>query len=264
MCKTFLVTSCKGGVGKSTFAANLSMALASRQKKVVLIDMDLGNRSLDLILGCEDKLVYDISDVCRGTVEYTDALIELGTPRNFSFIGAPFMYDDSISTESLDLVIRKIREQMRPDYIILDTSGGADVSVQLCASVAEEALIVSSRNPTALRAAAKSAALLNELGVSSQKLVINGFELFAEDSEGRAGILEMIDSTGLVLLGIIPKDRQMEILQEKGKLSLEAKGVRSANAFLNVAARLEGERVPLLKKIKGLGERRRRKLLSGN
>ena len=76
MTRTVLVTSCKGGVGKSTVAANLTMALSTLGKKCILIDMDLGNRSLDLMLGCEDRVVYDISDVCSGRVEIDRALIE--------------------------------------------------------------------------------------------------------------------------------------------------------------------------------------------
>lgn len=263
MCKTILITSCKGGVGKSTVAANLAMALSAQKKKVVLVDMDLGNRSLDLILGCEDRVVYDIADVCCGRVSASEALISFDSPRDFLFCPAPFMYEGNITKENLALALDAIRAEQQPDIIILDTSGGADISVELCASAADEAIIVSSRNPSSIRAAAKSGALLEGYGVGEQKLIINGLEIFTKDTEDRAGVLEIIDMTGVCLLGIIPKDRRMEVLQEKGKLCAESRYTVASGAFENVARRISGERVNLLQKIKGLGERQRRRILSG-
>ncbi|MBQ2863780.1 MAG: P-loop NTPase [Clostridia bacterium] len=265
MTRTVLVTSCKGGVGKSTVAANLTMALSTLGKKCILIDMDLGNRSLDLMLGCEDRVVYDISDVCSGRVEIERALITFDSPRSFSLCPAPFMYsDEDITPESLRAVLDRMKEQYAPDFIILDTSGGADISVELCARVSDQALIVSSRNPSSIRAAGKSAMLLDSYGVGEQKLIINSMELTKESTEGRVGVLEMIDMTGISLIGIIPKEWRIERLCEKGKLALESKYAISKRAFLNTARRITGERVPLLDKIKGLRERQRRRILCGS
>lgn len=263
MSRTILITSCKGGVGKSTVAANLSASLAALGRRVVLIDMDLGNRSLDLVLGCEDSVVYDIADVCTGEVELERALITFQKPRDFIFCPAPFMYSGNITKENLKVTVERIKTELAPDYIILDTSGGADISVELCASVAEEALIVSSRNPTSIRAAGKSAALLEGYGVGQQRLIINGIELERDSDRDRAGILEIIDMTGVSLVGIIPKDKRMEVLQEKGKCCVESKHTRARAAFDNTARRIDGERVPLLYRIKRLGERQRRRILSG-
>jgi len=263
MSRTILITSCKGGVGKSTVAANLSAALAALGRRVVLIDMDLGNRSLDLVLGCEDSVVYDIADVCTGTIELERALITFQKPRDFIFCPAPFMYSGNITKENQKDTIERIKTELSPDYIILDTSGGADISVELCASVAEEALIVSSRNPSSIRAAGKSALLLEEYGVGDQRLIINGIELDRDANRDRTGILEIIDTTGICLVGIIPKDRRMEVLQEKGKCCVESRHTHARAAFDNTARRIDGERVPLLSNIKGLGERQRRRILSG-
>lgn len=264
MSRTVLVTSCKGGVGKSTVAANLTMALATLGKKCILIDMDLGNRSLDLMLGCEDRVVYDISDVCSGRVGFDRALITFDAPRSFSLCPAPFMYSDDITPESLRAALDTLKDTYAPDFIILDTSGGADISVELCAKVADEALIVSSRNPAALRAAGKSALLLDGYGVKEQKLIINSMELTRESARERVGVLEMIDMTGVSLLGIIPKEWRIERLCEKGKLALESKYAISKVAFLNTARRITGEKVNLLHKIKGLSERQRRRILCGS
>ncbi len=263
MSKTILVTSCKGGVGKSTVAANLTMALASLGRRCVLVDMDLGNRSLDLMLGCEDSVVYDISDVCSGRVGFERALISFDSPRSFAFCPAPFMYSGDITPDALRAALDTLREEYAPDYIILDTSGGADISVELCASVSDSALIVSSRNPASIRAAGKSAAILEEYGVVEQRLIINSLELSKDDNRDRVGVLEMIDMTGIGIIGIIPKERRIERLCEKGKLTLESKYAVSKNAFLNTARRIDGEKVNLLHKIKGLSERQRRRILCG-
>ncbi len=262
MSKRILVTSCKGGVGKSTVAANLAHALCMLGERVLLVDMDLGNRSLDLVLGCEDRLVYDISDICSSTVKATEAVIEDSERKGLFFVGAPYMYEGGITVEKLKLALQELEAQIEPTYTILDTSGGADISVELSAKVAETALIVTSRNPSSIRAAGKSAALLDSYGVKEQKLIINCFETNKEDLLGRVGVLEMIDETGLMLLGIIPRDKRAEILQEKGRLCTEDKRAISKNAFFNTAKRLRGERVKLLFKVKGIKEKLRRRIIS--
>ena len=264
MTRIITITSCKGGVGKSTVAANLTMALSSLGQKCVLIDMDLGNRSLDLMLGCEDMVVYDISDVCTGRVSIDRALIEFDAPRGFSFCPAPYMYSDDITADGLRSALDALIAEREPDFIILDSSGGADVSVELCARVSGEALIVSSRNPASVRAAGKSAELLEGYGVTERKLIINSLELSKKLNRDRVGVLDLIDETGLCLVGIIPEEERIERLCEKGMLTLESRRAVSKGAFLNLAKRLTGERVSLLTGIRGLGERQRRRILCGS
>ena len=263
MSKRFLVTSCKGGVGKSTVAANLAYAITRLGRRVLLLDMDLGNRSLDLVLGCEDKVVYDIADVCTGTVGARDAVITDPSREGLFFVPAPFMYEGNITEESLAQALSELEADISPDYTILDTSGGADISVELSAKMCENALIVTSRNPSSIRAAGKSAALLDSFGVKEQKLIINCLELDRDEYRDRVGVLEMIDATGLSLVGIIPRDKKTEVLQEKGKLCTEGKRAVAKEAFENTARRLEGKHVKLLFGVRGLRERQRRRILGG-
>ncbi len=263
MSKRILVTSCKGGVGKSTVAANLAHALTLLGRRVLIVDMDLGNRSLDLVFGCEDRVVYDIADVCSGAVGVSDATIVVPEREGLYFIPAPFMYEGDITEHTLRAALDAAEEEIKPDYMILDTSGGTDISVELSAKMSDEALIVTSRNPSSIRAAGKSAALLELLGVGEQRLIINCLELDCRGMRDRTGVLEMIDATGLSLLGIIPKDIKTEILQEKGKLCTEGKHTIAKQAFKNTARRLEGEHVKLLSGVRTIRERQRRRILTG-
>ncbi len=264
MSKRFLVTSCKGGVGKSTVAANLAHALTRLGSRVLLVDMDLGNRSLDLILGYEDRVVYDSADVCTGDIDVSEAVIEDGSRDGLYFIPAPYMYEGNITEHSLREMLCSAEEKYATDYTILDTSGGADISVELSAKMSDEAIIVTGRNPSSIRAAGKSAALLESYGVCVQRLIINALEYDRDSMRERIGVLEMIDATGLGLLGIIPRDKRTEILQEKGKLSAEGRRTVSQRAFENTARRIRGERVKLLCGVRTVSERQRRRILSGN
>ena len=118
-----LVTSCKGGVGKSTVSAGLAIALSRMGKKVLLIDFDLGNRSLDLMLGMEDDLIYDICDLTGGRVD-CESVVHLvpGYP-NLAFIGAPFRYEGGMTEEALSDALHRLEEVYGFDFILVDTSG---------------------------------------------------------------------------------------------------------------------------------------------
>lgn len=255
-----LVTSCKGGVGKSTVSAGLAIALSRMGKKVLLIDFDLGNRSLDLMLGMEDDLIYDICDLTGGRVD-CESVVHLvpGYP-NLAFIGAPFRYEGGMTEEALSDALRRLEAVYGFDFILIDTSGGAHESVALAAPVSDIGIIVSSQNPTSIRAAEKSGLLLDEAGITDQYLIINGFDMQPESAKARAGVVEMIDRTRTRLLGIVPMDVRLTLLSEKGKSVFEGEDSNARRAFENIASRLCGTHVPLLDGFRGV---KRRKLLFG-
>lgn len=247
--RRILITSCKGGVGKSTVAANLAYALACAGKRVLVIDFDLGNRTLDLIFGCESGIIFDFSDVMNGRAKLSDAVI---MPREkcggLLFLPAPSEYAGDADAERLGKLLTAAETEYSPDYIFLDTSGGADISVKLAAAVCSEAVIVTTQHPTAVRAAEKSAVMLDFLGVTKQFLIVNGFELIASASKERASVIDIIDRTRVRILGIVPLERGLSVMQERGKLAAESgKSRNSAVAFANIANRLCGLHVPLMR-----------------
>ncbi len=255
-CKVILITSCKGGIGKSTVSANLAMSLAKRGKRTLLVDLDLSNRSLDLILGLEDNVVFDVSDVVNGRKALSDAVLLDARCGLLYFLAAPAFYEDKMEADAFAAFIKGAREEY--ECIVMDTPGSVGEAITLAAADADTAIIVASHQPTSQRAAEKTDITLEGLGVKERYLVINGFDTDAVLSGTRPGIIEIIDKTKIQIIGVIPYSRPLAISQEDGLLSCERKKLETTAAFDNVAARLMGESIPLLSGVSG---RRRRKLI---
>jgi septum site-determining protein MinD len=253
--RVLCVTSSKGGVGKSTVAANLAGALAERGEKVLLVDCDLSNRSLDMYLGCENRAVFDLGDVYRGRTDASYALIR--RPGGISFVAAPAdLSPAAVSAETLCRAVADVISEAAPDWAIIDTSGPADGVPAMLASIARTALVVSGQQGVAMRAAEKTGDSLGEAGLDRRWLVINNFDFSAAEKGGRAGVVSMIDTCRLPLLAVIPRDESLAAAQESGALAAEAKAP-SAQAFRNLAARLSGESIPLFYGMREFRRRRR-------
>lgn len=258
-----LITSCKGGVGKSTVTANLALALARRGKRVLAVDCDFSNRTLDLLFGCEDAVLYDLCDVVAGRAALADALLTDRRDEHLQLLPAPFVGEDSPS-EPLDehfaqrfgAVLREAGETTGADFILIDTPGSAEALLTLAAQSADMALIVTGHHPAAIRGAEKTGLLLDSRGVPGQKLVLNRFDIDAVMEGRRPGINAIIDMTRTPILGVIPEDHGLELGQESGKLYTESAARGTARAFDNLAARLCGESVPLFAGMRRLRRRR--------
>ena len=250
MSQTVLVTSCKGGIGKSTVAANLSMALAMAGYSVLAIDCDFRMRCLDLIMGFENNAVFNIYDVISSRCTLERALVCDSEFESLYFLGAPSDRHAEVSPQAFAELIQTVREY-KPhgknfDYIIIDAPAADDESIALSAPVCDQALIVCSHMPTAIRAAIFTSELLGDMGVKKQRLIINSFDAKSVILSDRSGIIEMIDSSKTMLMGIVPYDRQLMIHQERGELINKLKRNNNARgAFVNIAKRLCGRQVPL-------------------
>lgn len=254
-CRTLLITSCKGGIGKSTVAANLGATIAHKGKRVLLIDCDFGSRCLDLILGCENEIVYDMGDVIADPANAQKAIFRFSDEENLMFCAAPAALTD-IGTEDLASTISVLIEAAEADFAILDTAGGLSIPLGLPADLIDTAIIVASHQPVSLRAAEKTAALLTGNEIADLKLVVNSFDFSSAKDGSRAGILEMIDRSHIPLLGLIPHDEALFHAQEQGlRITELTKNDLSAPAFSNLADRLMGLQVPILR---GLRYYRRR------
>lgn len=245
-----MITSCKGGVGKTTICANLAMTLARTGKKTLMLDCDFGMRCLDLVSGLEDKCMYDLCDVIVRHVTYDKAIVRDERSENLFFLAAPYRYEGDIKVEDFKKFIKSVSTALELDYILIDTHGGVGPEIELSASVADLALIVATHQNASLRAAEHTNRILTEYGVASTRLLINCFDEERVKRGLLPGIIDIIDKTSVKLIGVIPADHKFVLAQRNGKL-VDSFGVtNTVRAFLNIALRLEGQSVPLMNTFK--------------
>ena len=243
--KIITVTSLKGGVGKSTVTANLGYSLALRGKQTLVIDCDFNIRNLDLIMGLEDRVVYDFGDAVRGGVKAEKAVIRDPRSEYLSMCAAPYTDFQIPSEQAFSAVIDELSSSGRYDFIVIDTPGDSGTVMKLAVGCSDVAIIVTTHNPASLRAAERTGALVQSFGARESFLVINNFS-YSETKLGYfPGILSVIDRAGIGLLGIIPDDETIQRYQEDGILVAQTGLVECKAAFTNIAARICGEDVPL-------------------
>ena len=253
------VTSCKGGIGKSTIAANLSYALSQIGRKVLCVDCDFSNRSLDLFFGCEDRAKFGVSDLVSGRAGPADTVVRLLSDRLF-FIPGSSDGTSLFDTDSFSRALGAAVAHSSCDTVIIDTPGASEEILDVCCSVSDAGLIAVSHNPASVRGAEKTGRLLAGYGVGSRYLVINRFDARAVAEGRRLGINSLIDAVNIPLIGVIPDSPKLEAAQESGRTAASVEGdrTRAAAAFAELAARLTGKNIPLMSY---LPERRRRILI---
>lgn len=261
MGKVIFVTAFKGGVGKTTVSAGIAAALASLGKRVCVVDADLGMRCMDLVLGVEDLVVYDCMDVLSGRCRPADAIVTVAGRENLHFMPAPIRYDgSSLSRKSGEEMFAYLRETY--DFCIVDSSAELSEYYRQFAMLADEAVVVSLHQSTAIRAAEKTAANLALLGHNRVHLVVNGYRSAHAKDGSLPTVLEMIRRSSIPLVGVIPMSEELPPRQEKGIVPLEGKDRRKLfpyeAAFLNIALRLCGGYIPLLKDVEKPGRKKNR------
>lgn len=249
--RVILFTSCKGGVGKSTVCANLAMSLALRNRRVLVIDCDFGSRCLDLIAGFSDRAVYDIGDVVLGRVPPEKAIVADTRSDKLFFIAAPYSFDARMNIFSFRRAIAAYAQCGKYDYIFIDTPGGVGEPLAYASAVADTAYIITSPSRASVRAADKTAAFLYDRGVQRLRLIINKVTGKRTKDE-KLRLINIIDDASVRLIGAVPYDPELISAGDEGKLTDELYSNNVTRAMDNIAARTEGEQLPLFYKIKKL------------
>ncbi len=243
--KVVTVTSGKGGVGKTTTTANLAVALASLGEKVVCIDGDIGLRNLDVVLGLENRIVYDLVDVVEGRCRLRQAMIRDKRLPELHLIPAAQTRDKSAVSPS-DMV--RLCDELRPDldWILIDSPAGIERGFRNVLAPADSVLVVTNPEISAVRDADRIIGLVESEEKGPARLIINrlnpamvkrGDMLTAED------VLELL---AIQLIGIVPEDENVVMSTNRGQpVALDGK-TKAGQAFANIARRLRGEEVPLL------------------
>ncbi len=255
-CKRIMVTSFKGGVGKSTVAANFALRLACGGRKTLLIDCDFRMRCLDIILGVEDRILYDAGDVLLGNISLDKAIITDKRNENFLFLPAPFNCQDGIDESKFSDMINECEKLFSPEYIIFDTPGSSGQEIKAVSLCCDVAYIIATHSFPSIRAAECTGRELETLGVSERKLIINMFDMSGKYSEKKPSVVDIIDKTSLMLIGIVPYDSRLVLMQDNGEMIDTVKSCNIAKSFGNICKRTEGRSVPLFTGFKKINRRK--------
>lgn len=244
--RRIVITSGKGGVGKTTTTANVGAALAMLGKRVVLVDADIGLRNLDLVLGLEKRIVFDLVEVVEGRCQLRQALIK---DKRFgellSILPAAQTRDKtSVSENQFATVIDELSEMC--DYVIIDCPAGIEHGFRNALAGAREAIVVTTPEVSAIRDADRVIGKLNERGLP-MRLVINRIRPEMVRTGDMLSIEDVCDILSAELLGVVPDDEDVIDTTNRGEPIAMAIGSKMAGIYEKIARRLEGEIVPFTK-----------------
>ena len=242
MSTAVVVTSGKGGTGKTSLTGGVSSCLAALGRRVLCIDMDIGLRNLDISLGLTDRALMDFTDVLEGRCSLKRAAVPHPVIQNLYLLTAPLTLPPGISEERMKAFLRMAREQY--DYILMDSPAGMGEGFRLAVCGADRAIVVSTTDASALRDAQRVVSQLSRQ-LPSIHLVVNRVQPKLL-RRLHTTIDDAMDAAGLPLLGVVPEDEQVMLSANQGKPIILASRKGAAVAYLNIARRLMGERVPLM------------------
>ena len=245
--KVITITSGKGGVGKTTLTANLATALALAGNKVVAIDADIGLRNLDVVMGLENRIVYDLVDVVEGRCKLRQAMIKDKRIEGLSMIPAAQTREKSAVTPSdMILVCDELREEV--DFILIDSPAGIERGFQNAVAPADQVIIVTNPEVSAVRDADRIIGLIEAEEKGPGMLIVNRFK---PDMVARGDMLSIDDIVEILhidVIGVIPEDERILVSSNRGTPLVMANGEAKVTgvALKNVAARLSGKSVPFV------------------
>ncbi len=241
MSEVIVVTSGKGGVGKTTTSANVGTGLAKLDKKVVLIDTDIGLRNLDVVMGLENRIVYNLVDVVEGNCRIKQALIkDKRYPNLFLLPSAQTRDKSAVSEEQMLDLISKLREEF--DYIILDCPAGIEQGFKNAIAGADRAIGVTTPEMSALRDADRIIGLLNAANVTRQELIVNRLRADMVKRGDMMAVEDVVELLAIKLIGIVPDDEKIVISTNQGE-PLVGTNTMAGKAYMNICHRILGEEV---------------------
>lgn len=245
--KAIVVTSGKGGVGKTTTTANVGAALAKLGEKVAVVDTDVGLRNLDVVMGLEGRVVYDLIDVFEGQCKLKQALIRDKRVENLYLIAASQTKDKSALSEArMQETVRLLLEDEGFDRVLIDSPAGIESGFQTAASAATGALVVVNPEVSSVRDADRIIGLLEAREVSEVRLIINRLRPEMVKRGDMLEVDDVLEILGVKLIGIVPEDERILVSTNLGSPASLDEANKAGGEFRNVARRLKGEEVPYL------------------
>lgn len=244
-CRVIVITSGKGGVGKTTTTANLAVALANEGHKVVAVDGDVGLRNLDVIMGLENRIVYTLVDVIEGTCRLNQAMIKDKRVNNLYMIPtAQSRTKDAVTSEQMLEICSQLRSDF--DFVLIDSPAGIEAGFRNAASGADEALVVTTPEVSAVRDADRIIGLLESMEKAPISLIVNRIKPEMVKRGDMLAVQDVLDILAVDLIGVIPDDESVVTSSNKGEPLTFSNGSEASQAFLNIAQRISGKEVPFM------------------
>ena len=242
MGEVIVITSGKGGVGKTTTTANLGSALALEGKKVVLVDTDIGLRNLDVVMGLENRIVYDIVDVVEEKCKLRQALIKDKRFQELFLLPAAQTRDKSaISEEQMKKLVEKLKEEF--DYILIDCPAGIEQGFKNAIAGADRAIVVTMAEISAIRDADRIIGLLESSEIKNPQLIINKLRPEMVRKGKMMDVDDIVDLLSIGLLGVVPDDEYVITQTNKGEPVISNRKAPSGKAYMEAAKRILGENI---------------------
>lgn len=245
MGEAIVVTSGKGGVGKTTTSANIGTALALLGKKVCLVDTDIGLRNLDVVMGLENRIIYDMCDVAEGRCRLNQALIKDKRFDELYMLPAAQTKDkNAISEDQVKDIVLELKKEY--EYVIIDCPAGIEQGFKNAIAGADKAIVVTTPENAAVRDADRVIGLLDNSHVESPKLVVNRIRPNLVKSGDMLEIEDILQVLNIDLLGIVPDDEKVIKAANLGEPTVMNPDSSAALAYRNIARRILGDTVPLM------------------
>ena len=244
MGEVIVITSGKGGVGKTTSSANIGTGLAKLDKSVLMIDTDIGLRNLAVVMGLENRIVYNLVDVIEGECRLKQALIKDRHYPNLQLLPSAQTKDKSaVRPEQMIKLINGLKKNF--DYIILDCPAGIEQGFRNAIAAADRALVVTTPEVSAIRDADRIIGLLEEKGIRRNHLIVNRLRPELVKRGDMMSAQDIIDLLGVPLIGVIPDDEAVIVATNQGQSLIEGETL-PGQAYRNIVRRIAGEDVPYL------------------
>ena len=245
MGKVIVITSGKGGVGKTTSSANLGAALAMQNQKTLLIDTDIGLRNLDVVMGLENRIVYDLIDVIEGVCKPKQAIIKDKRNDNLHLLPAAQSRDkNAVTPEQMRELIEILKAEY--DFVLVDCPAGIEQGFKNAIAAAEEAYVVTTPEISAVRDADRIIGLLEANEIRNPKLIVNRLRVEMVKDGNMLSVDDVTDILGIKPIGIVPDDENIVISTNKGEPLVYRGESLAARANVNIASRTHGQNVEFL------------------
>ncbi|MDR3122103.1 MAG: septum site-determining protein MinD [Clostridiales bacterium] len=245
MGEVIVITSGKGGVGKTTTTANIGAGLSLEGKSVVLIDTDIGLRNLDVVLGLENRIVYDLVDVVEGVCKIKQALIKDKRFKGLYLLPAAQTRDKSaVKPDQMITLCKELTKEF--DYILIDCPAGIEQGFKNAVAGADRAIIVTTPEVSAVRDADRIIGLLEANEIKDTRLIVNRIKMSMVKRGDMLSIADVIDLLAVELIGVVPDDEKIQATTNRGEPAISDTKSPAGRAYRNITKRITGENVPLM------------------